>query len=864
MAKRAGSKNDSDDNAVESATLVSSGIMVEAALDQMSEAFVLYDPQDRLVFCNARYREYYEISAPAVVVGATFEEILRYGCAHGQYDVDPNDQEAIDAWIEYRLERHTNPGPPILQEIPGGRWLRIEETKLEDGSIVGFRVDVTELVERERQLRDAHKIAWLGDFTWDAKEGRFSRVSAMAAKLFDRGIAEMETDAAGFLDFVHPDDWDRIAWLDRDACNDSGYEISYRIVLPNGESRHVTERGTPYWNQDAELTRVEGSFQDVTQAMKHETELRRTVREHREAQDRLEKAQRNARIGDFTWDEKLMSFSYMSPQLLSIMGAGSGKTPQNLEEHLDRVHPEDRDRVHQMIIDTAEAPRPYEDEYQIMGLDDEIYHVHERASPVFSETGELTGYEGTIQDITDRKLAELELQRVIVEQREAQDRLEEQSIALVEMAEDIAIARDDAEAATRAKSEFLAAMSHEIRTPMNGVLGMTGLLLETDLSDEQRRLAEIAQQSATDLLAIINDILDFSKLEAGRIEIDEGVFAISSVLDSIFGLMNPQAVSKQIELRTAVGDDVPSRLVGDVTRIRQILFNLVGNAVKFTEKGFVEVRLTTRFDNDDSVVLRGEVQDTGIGIPSEVQAKLFESFTQADSSTARRFGGTGLGLAISRQLVELMGGEIGVESIPGEGSTFWFTIRCEQAEETAQETVAERASLAKADQKLRPLTILVAEDNRVNQMVISAMLSNLGHSYEVVGNGAEAVRALRGDVSFDLVLMDVQMPEMDGPTATQWVRASGEPMAEIPIIALTANAMDGHRERYLAAGMSDYVAKPIDVGELVAAIARQMGEDTPQPIPDAPAPEEPEEELTDTQHDALASLLGNIASLNQD
>lgn len=841
------------------------GSSLEAALDQMSEAFVLYDPDDRLVFCNARYREFYAASAPAIVEGATFEDIIRYGCLNGQYDVNPEDSEAVEAWVAERMERHRDPGPPIIQQVRGGRWLRIEETRTEDGSSVGFRVDVTEMVERERQLHEAHRIAGLGDFVWDAGERRFERISDTAALILGRDKESLLTDDLSFLEFVYPEDRDIVRTLDRAAATRDGYEISYRIQMSRGDPRHITERGTPVYDPDGKLLRVDGTFQDVTQNLRREAELQELLDGYRVAQDRLERAQRNASIGDYAWDETEMRFTYMSSQVLAIMGFEETNAPTTLAQHMDIVHPEDRERVNQLILETSANPRPYEDEYQIIRGDGEVRHIHERSAPIFGKKGEVIGYEGTMQDITDRKLAELELQRVIVEQSEAQERLEEQSAALVEMAEDIAIARDDAEAATRAKSEFLAAMSHEIRTPMNGVLGMTGLLLETDLSAEQRRLTEIAQRSATDLLAIINDILDFSKLEAGRIEIDESAFSINEIVDSIVGLMNPQANAKGVELRAVVGEDVPEHVIGDSTRLRQVLFNLVGNAVKFTEEGHVEIRLNADFPREGGVILKGEVEDSGIGIPLEAQSKLFESFTQADSTTARRFGGTGLGLAISKQLTEMMGGEIGLQSMPGDGSTFWFTVRCGltdgEFEGGADHGMAGPA--ARADE-VRSLKILVAEDNPVNQMVVSAMLSKLGHAYDVVGNGAEAIKALRGDVDYDLVLMDVQMPEMDGPTATQWIRASGEATADIPIIALTANALEGHRERYLAAGMSDYVAKPIDMNELTAAIARQCGGPAPM-VTDTGIPEEDEEpELTDAQHDALASLLGSIADLNKD
>lgn len=435
-------------------------------------------------------------------------------------------------------------------------------------------------------------------------------------------------------------------------------------------------------------------------------------------------------------------------------------------------------------------------------------------------------YEKNIRnDETERKIRDLESTYKIQKARQEAELYQLKNDALQKEIKKRREAEAVAEAAAKAKSDFLANMSHEIRTPLNGIIGVVELMQNTPLNVQQQELVQIIQKSGDNLLRIVNDVLDFSKIEAGKLELEQVPFSVRQAVETAVDLLTPRAQEKQLDIGYMLEPDVPEFIVGDSTRFQQILINLLGNGIKFTDKGSVSVQVTSR-QAGDKVEIQTAVKDTGIGIGLMEQRHLFQSFSQVDSSMTRKYGGTGLGLAISRLLAELMGGRMWVKSKPDHGSTFHFTIQAPVAlshepqqtgNHQAETTQPANGSTGLLMAHQHPLTILIAEDNKVNQKVAKKILSRLGYEAELANNGAEAVRRLT-ERPFDVIFMDIQMPEMDGVTATQEIIKQYAGQTRPYIFAMTAHALKGDREKLLEAGMDDYISKPIRLESLTEAL----------------------------------------------
>ncbi len=517
--------------------------------------------------------------------------------------------------------------------------------------------------------------------------------------------------------------------------------------------------------------------------------------------------------GIWYWDIERQDQEWMSLRFKELFGYRDDEIPNTSEWWQANIFPEDRDvALDNFAKHLADPDHPYDQIVRYRHRDGSTVWVRCRGLAVRNERGEPVRLLGCHTDVTALKRAEEDLRRQAAELRDA---------------------RDAAERANRAKSIFLANVSHEIRTPLNAVIGTTELLGDTGLNPAQRDHLDAIRESAEALLDIINDILDFSKIEAGKLVSDEGPFRLRDRLDHLVKSLAPRLHGKPVAMVSDVAPDAPDTLVGDVRLLRQVLANLLSNAIKFTASGEIALRVRRQEATDDTVTLRFEVADTGIGIPPDKQQVIFEEFVQADASTTRQYGGTGLGLAIASRLAGVLGGAIGLESEPGRGSTFHFTARFGLGAAVAVEAPRDPDPLV----ALRPLRVLLVEDSVANQRVATGMLEKAKHTVRVVTDGTAAVEAYAAE-RFDIVLMDLQMPRMDGYEATRAIRRREQELGapRTPIVALTARASMGNEALCLSAGFDGYLPKPYRSRELLDAIAARVGETEPPAAPAGASP----------------------------
>lgn len=777
----------------------------------------VFDNQMRYVTASQRWLADYGLEGRNVV-----------GVSH--YDVFP---EIPAHWRELHRrglagEILNSPGEPFVRADGKVQWVRWElrPWHMPDGTTGGiamFTEDITARVEAEEAVR-ASEARFRATFEQAAVgiahvalDGRWLIVNNRLCEIL--GYSRNELLERTFQELTHPDDLPPD--LEKVASLLEGRASHYQM-----DKRYIRKDGAIAW---ATLTvalvrKADGSPDYFVSVVEDISEKRRAEAAQRDSERRLRLATEAAKIGIFDWNIKEQVILW-TPELEAIYGypPTAGGSMHTYDEWFRTLHPEDAADAVAVVQQSLKSADAVEHEWRIVLPGGEIRWVTARFQTYKDEAGNPERMVGVNLDITRHKEMEAQLRHSALALGEFNAQLTRQ---VAEQTQEIRLAKEMAEAANDAKSSFLANMSHEIRTPMNAILGLSGILRRrTQEPDAADKLGKI-EAAGKHLLGIINDILDFSKIEAGKLLLTEDKVDVRNLAVHVCSMVADAASAKGIQLRTEL-DFMPAHLLGDSTRLTQALLNLVGNAVKFTHKGSVTVRTLVERDQDDAVMVRFEVIDSGEGIAPEAMGRLFSPFEQADATTVRRHGGTGLGLAITKRLANLMGGDAGVRSTLGEGSTFWFSARLGKSaspkEEPGDATATD--SIRQLRRNHAGTRLLLAEDDEINRVVAAEFLSDVGLLCDMAEDGEKAVEMIdhAPPDTYALVLMDMQMPKMDGIAATRAMRHLSKGRT-IPIVAMTANAFTEDHARCLAAGMNDFVSKPVEPEKLYDTLLKWLAQ----------------------------------------
>jgi len=659
-----------------------------------------------------------------------------------------------------------------------------------------------DLMSEKQKLAQAQKLAHVGSWEYNIKDNIFSCSDEMYRILHVEPGQEPMTYKR-FIDFIYPEDREgAVDEINRAIKRKRAFEFTNRIISRDGHTHFLLVKGEMLLDKDGEILKVIGTSQDVTQRKKEE-QLEQLALVAIKSYNAVTIADREGRI-EWVNEGFTRLFGYKLKDVRGTYGEilrkgeKTGLSPDN---------------DHYQTLIREKRPLSYESKnYSKSGKE---YWVLTSLTPLLNDNGEVEKIISIDSDITRRKRAEQEL---IIANKIAEHSIYKSNRALEELHK----AKKEVEESLKVKEQFLANMSHEIRTPMNAIIGFTNLLLKSEQTHEGIQYLNAIKTSGQNLLVIINDILDFSKLERGKITIENIPFKLSQLVATVVDLMLPKAVEKNVKLSSSIDKNIPEMLLGDPTRLNQVLINLVGNAIKFTNQGSVKIAVAVINETPEDISLRFSIADTGIGIPPESVDKIFQGFTQASSDTTRKYGGTGLGLAISKELVELQGGEISVTSKLNEGSTFVFWLKFKK-DSSLRDTREPGTVEKKVDEfRLDNVRVLLVEDNLFNQMLASKILENWHCKVEVAENGLVAVdKAAKMD--FDVILMDIQLPEMDGYQATTHIRDKIQgPRSKVPIIAMTAHAFAEEIEKCKRIGMDDYISKPFEESKLYEKMTRAL------------------------------------------